>query len=832
MNFVSWVSPRWRGFAGVLLSALLLGLYARGGAAWMLGFVALVPWLLAMDGVGGARGVAEGIGSAHGGVGGVRGALASGLLMSFAFVAAVFLWFGAAIGAYTGIGAGVGTAVLMVLAPVMQPQIVAFALVRHLVGRRHGPVLRALAGAAAWVGVEWALPKLLGDTLGHGLHPSATLRQAADLGGAALLTGLLLLVNEAIAQAITRRREGMRVFGMPLAAALAMLVVMAGYGQWRLGTLPAPGPEVPRLKVAMIQASITHYEQLRQEIGAYGVVRHVLDTHYELSWSALRDHRADVLLWSETVYPTTFAHPRSEDGAALDREIQGFVDAAGVPLVFGTYDLDDAGEYNAAAFLEPGRGLLGFYRKATPFPLTEYVPAWLDHAWVRRLLPWAGGWRPGDGVRVLPLRTADGREVNVLPLICLDDTRGRLAIDGARLGAQAIVGMSNDSWFTDYPAGARLHLSVAAFRSIETRLPQVRVTTNGLSAVIDDTGEVLANTAMGDQAVLTAELPARDPAPTLVVRWGDWVGAVALAWLGVLAMGAVIARFAAHGAPAAPALPARVVLLSPAVRVSVAALRSAAALGLAWLVLDMWLRMGFQVQSIKQLQLFGYAVVLPLFVAWALGRWYTAHASIEGSDLVLDARDARIAVPLAAIESLRAWRLPWPASGADLVLASGGRWKKGLALRDPAALARALASAGAPLTPADDFANRLATVRAATGGGWLDHALIKFVVFPLLPALVAFRLHQVITFGGFFGEAYTYGVGAWLMGLGVWWASWALGLMLFAAVLRFIIEAFTALAMPLGNARAIAARRVLAWTAKLAYYIGVPAWLLMRLLAS
>ena len=835
MNFVSRVSPRWRGFAAVLLSALLLGLYARGGVAGMLGFVALVPCLLAMDRGAGARGTAAGAGlapGAPGGAGSMRAALASGVLMSLAFVAAVFVWFGAAIGAYTGLGSGVGIAVLLVLAPVMQPQIVAFALARHLAGRRHGPVLRALAGAAAWVGVEWALPKLLGDTLGHGLHPSAWLRQAADLGGAALLTVLLLLVNEAIALAIRRRRDGPRAFGKPLAAAFAVLVAMAGYGQWRLGTLPAPGPEVPRLKVAMIQASITNYEQLRQEIGAYGVVRRVLDTHYELSWSALRDHGADVLLWSETVYPTTFAHPRSEDGAALDREIQGFVDAAGVPLVFGTYDLDEAGEYNAAAFLEPRRGLLGFYRKATPFPLTEYVPAWLDHAWLRRLLPWAGGWRPGDGVRVMPLRTADGREVNVLPLICLDDTRGRLAIDGARLGAQAIIGLSNDSWFTNYPAGARLHLSVAAFRSIETRLPQVRVTTNGLSAVIDDTGEVLANTAMGDQAVLTAELPAHDPTPTLMVRWGDWVGRVALGFLAALAALAFAARHAARQREAAPALPARVMLLPPAARAAMAALRASAALGLAWLVLDMWLRMGFQVQSLKQLQLFGYAVALPLLAAWALGRWFTALASVEGSDLVLDARDQRIAVPLASITHVRTWRLPWPGSGADLVLASGRRWSKGLAVRDPAALARALAAAGAPLTPADGFAARLATVRAATGGGWLDHAVVKFVAFPLLPALVAFRLHQVITFGGFFGEAYTYGISAWLLGLVVWWASWALGLMLFAAVLRVAIETLTGAAMAFGTKRGVTTRRVMTWLASLAYFVGVPAWLAMKLLAA
>ena len=43
------LSPsRWRSIAGILATALLLGLYARGGPAWVLGFVALVPWLLVL----------------------------------------------------------------------------------------------------------------------------------------------------------------------------------------------------------------------------------------------------------------------------------------------------------------------------------------------------------------------------------------------------------------------------------------------------------------------------------------------------------------------------------------------------------------------------------------------------------------------------------------------------------------------------------------------------------------------------------------------------------------------------------------------------------------
>ena len=808
---------RWRAVASLLATALLIGLYARGGAAWPLGAVMLVPWLLALDATRT-----------------VRGALASALVMSVAFVAAVFYWFGAAIGGFTGIGAAAGTAVLLVLAPVMQPQLLAFALARHLAGRRHGPLLRARAGASAWVACEWALPTLLGDTLGHGLFASTLLRQAADLGGAAGLTFLLLLVNEGVALAIARRGSGRRAMAMPLAGAAALVLALAGYGAMRLPALQAPPPsDAPRLRVAMVQASITDYEGLRQQIGAYGVVRKVLDTHYALSQSAVRDHGADVLLWSETVYPTTFGQARSEDGAALDQEIQAFVEAMGVPLVFGTYDLDGAGEYNAAAFVEPRTGLLGFYRKTHPFPLTEHVPAWLDSPALRRLLPWTGGWQPGHGARVLPLRSADGREVNVVPLICLDDVQPGLAIDGARLGAQAIVGMSNDSWFTDYPAGARLHLSVAAFRSIETRLPQVRVTTNGLSAIIDATGTIVASTDMGTQAVLTAELVAQDPPPTLMVRWGDWVGRAGGVFLQMVAVAAAWRTLRHRRATKATGpYAARAVLLSRGWRLAAGALRVGAGAGLAWIAADMVLRIGLQVQSLAQLKLFALAVLLPSVAAWAIERAFAARLQIEGDALVIDQRRQRTEIPLASIVSARPWRLPLPRAGVELQLASGQAWPQGLVLADVSALRDALAAAGSPAQIEPGGSERwahLALVRAATVHPWLDHGLLKFVLFPLLPAAVAFRLHQVIAFGGPLGEYYTYGPLAWLTGALIWWASWSLGLMLFAAAVRVLVELLTLPALALPLAKALAWRDALAWLTRAVYYVGVPVWLGLRL---
>lgn len=813
--------PRWRIAAGLLAMAALLAVYAHVPPAWPLGFVALAPWLLALDGIRTTRGV-----------------VVVGVLTTFAFIAAVFVWFGSAIGAYIGIGALPGTAALIVLAPALQPQLIAYALARHLAGRRHGPAVRALAAASAWVACEWLLPKLLGDTLGHGLYPSATLRQMADLGGAAGITFVLLLVNEAVALAVSRRREGARAWLRPLSAGAAVVACIAGYGFARLSMLQVPAPDTPALRIAMVQASITDYERLRREMGAYAVVRHVLDTHYALSWSALRDHRADALLWSETVYPTTFGSPRSADGAALDREIQGFVDAAGVPLVFGTYALDDAGEYNAAVFLEPGRGALGTYRKTHPFPFTESVPRWLDGPLLRRLLPWAGGWRAGDGARVLPLRNADGREVNVVPLICLDDVRPGLAIDGARLGAQAIVGMSNDSWFTGHPAGARLHLAVAAFRSIETRLPQVRVTTNGLSAIVDDTGAVSAVTAMGDQAVLTAQVHAQDPPPTLMVRWGDWVGRAGAVFLlalaalsGWRAMRMRAERAGGGGATMAEVAAFDVAVLPPAVRAICAVLRLCAGAGLLWLALDMWLRVGLRVASLSQLWLFAGLVVAPAVAAWGIARACAALARIEGDALVLDQRRRRIEIPLASIAALRPWRVPLPRDGVDLRLASGRRY--GIAVARPQTLQRALSAAGTPAQIDRGFDTTLAAraeMRAIARRPRLDHPLIKFLLFPLLPALVAFRLHQVIAFGGTFGEWLTYGPAAWLAGLAIWWASWSLGLMLLAAALRVCIETMSLLVLALRPARAVAVRDGLEWLGRAAFYIGVPAWLAWRLL--
>ncbi|MBL8333355.1 MAG: hypothetical protein JNM08_09635, partial [Rubrivivax sp.] len=64
----------------------MAGLCAHGGAAWLLGFFAWVPWLLTLDAASGWRQV-----------------LLRTLGLQVAFALAAFYWLGAALADYTGL---------------------------------------------------------------------------------------------------------------------------------------------------------------------------------------------------------------------------------------------------------------------------------------------------------------------------------------------------------------------------------------------------------------------------------------------------------------------------------------------------------------------------------------------------------------------------------------------------------------------------------------------------------------------------------------------------------------------------------------------------------
>jgi apolipoprotein N-acyltransferase len=108
----------------------------------------------------------------------------------------------------------------------------------------------------------------------------------------------------------------------------------------------------------------------------------------------------------------------------------------------------------------------------------------------------------------------------MLPLICYEIIfPGAVVPRGERPGW--LLNVTNDAWFGISP-GPYQHFHQAKIRAIEEGLPLVRAANNGISAVLDPLGRIVASLPLGTEGVLDARLP-RAIMPTFYARFGDLV---------------------------------------------------------------------------------------------------------------------------------------------------------------------------------------------------------------------------------------------------------------------------------------------------------------------
>lgn len=538
---VSWAArPRMGTLASAALMTGAFPPFEAPGFIW----VAFVPWLWAVS-------RSASIGAAIG----------QGLWLSVLFGLAAGSWIADAAVEYLQVSYAVGLVALFFHVAIHQLQLLLFAPVFRMLVRGRGAgegALRRAAlvpvGALGYVGLDWAVPKLLRDSIGLLLHDYSALSQAAELGGIYLLTFLVLAVNLAIFCVVREGVGPLAGVGARLVRVLPGVVVaavlLAGFAlfgalrlaEWR-EKLREPGMAV---RVGLVQGSVSRELKRRWAVGDIAAARESLATYQRTTDTLLeREGRLDLVVWPETAYPGIFREPETQDQLELNIGFDRYIANRGVPFVFGAYDIHEPRGArllrNGLFFVEPtadqdSRSLspMTVHHKSRLFPIGEYIPL-LDLPSVRQWLPGAGALSVGGGPALyeiqLSLREAPLR---IGPAICYEDLFGDHTATLARLGAELIVNVSNDSWFGDR-GEPRLHLIVARLRSIETRLPQVRATNTGYSALILPTGELLQATRYGERRALAASIPIRRPEPTWATRSGDAFGPVSL----VLALVAV-----------------------------------------------------------------------------------------------------------------------------------------------------------------------------------------------------------------------------------------------------------------------------------------------------
>ncbi len=194
-------------------------------------------------------------------------------------------------------------------------------------------------------------------------------------------------------------------------------------------------------------------------------------------------------------------------------------------------------------------------------------------------------------------------------------------------------------------------------------------------------------------------------------------------------------------------------------------------------------------------------------------------------------RGLKVEVDRGKTERIAPWRIPLPGPGISFRLSSSDRRGYTLQTSNPEEIMHVIgAEEGTPADGTPHPSVVYAQAKRIAGFSRWHHIFFKFGIFPLLPTIILFRLHQYVAHGGMFGQYYLYGLKPYLSTFAYYWIIVLIYLVLYASLWRALTEGASLLAAYYAPSRAVMVRRWSERGTMLLYYGGVPLLMAMRLL--
>ena len=187
--------------------------------------------------------------------------------------------------------------------------------------------------------------------------------------------------------------------------------------------------------------------------------------------------------------------------------------------------------FNTALFLSPGSGPQ-FYHKTKLVPLFERMPFVQYLGFLGKFSLELGGYsgtyslRQENHVFVSP-----DTSVGILPIVCFESAFSSYCARNLPEEKGFICMITNDGWWKN-TSGYRHHFNFSPVRAIECRRDLVRVANNGISALIDARGMVMASTPWWKKTTLKGRIHLHE-GRTFFARHGDYLGRISM-FLGIL----------------------------------------------------------------------------------------------------------------------------------------------------------------------------------------------------------------------------------------------------------------------------------------------------------
>ena len=180
--------------------------------------------------------------------------------------------------------------------------------------------------------------------------------------------------------------------------------------------------------------------------------------------------------------------------------------------------------FNTALFIN-AKQEIGIYHKSMLVPGPEKMPFQRLFRPLQNIVFDLGGTvgSLGFSAERTVFTSTDGR-FKVPAIICYESIYGEFCAEFVRNGGNLLFIITNDGWWGN-TAGHRQHFTFARLRAVETRRSFARSANTGISAFINQRGDVLQKSEYWQPDVLIAKLQANEKF-TFYVKYGDYFGRI------------------------------------------------------------------------------------------------------------------------------------------------------------------------------------------------------------------------------------------------------------------------------------------------------------------
>lgn len=330
-------------------------------------------------------------------------------------------------------------------------------------------------------------------------HTETWLSGWAPIGGVMWLSFLTALAAALLSQLTQSYRNPRSMKSVKLASLAIIAAVVSGYF---LQQISWTSPIEKNLSVVLVQPNTDQHKKWafseRQEI------LQQLQTQTQPHWGA------DIIIWPEAAIPAT---PKYVRDFLTDMDQQAKVNQTALLTGIPTYDGRRKAYFNSVITLGTAHGQ---YDKTRLVPFGEYVPI---ESVLRGLIRFfnlpMSSFSLGDADQ--PLLNIAGEKVATA--ICYEIVYPNLVASMAR-EASMLLTVSNDAWFGRSIA-PRQHMQMARMRALENAKPMMRVTSNGVTALVDHRGEITATIKQFSAGELSGYIAPRTGL-TIFSQTGSW----------------------------------------------------------------------------------------------------------------------------------------------------------------------------------------------------------------------------------------------------------------------------------------------------------------------